>query len=106
MISVPMAVAEILNETPYIEELLSKNLINLSSLAREIRPKVEELTMKDVQLGSIIMALKRQTENLSVKKKFDEIFKISPDLIVRSNLFEITFLNSDTQTKKRYGNCS
>ena len=102
MISVPMAVAEILNGTPYIEELLSKNLINLSSLAREIRPKVEELTMKDVQLGSIIMALKRQTENLNVKKKFDEIFKISPDLIVRSNLFEITFLNSDTQTKKHH----
>ena len=71
MISVPMAVSEILNETPYIEELLSRNLINLSSLAREIRPKVEELTMKDVQLGSIIMALKRQTENLNVKKKFD-----------------------------------
>ncbi|OGK12862.1 hypothetical protein A3A93_05075 [Candidatus Roizmanbacteria bacterium RIFCSPLOWO2_01_FULL_38_12] len=100
MITVPSAVADILNETPYIEELLSRNIINLSSLARDIRPKVEKLTMKDVQIGSIIMALKRQTENLNVKKKFEKVFKISPDLIVRSNLFEITFVNSDTQTKK------
>ncbi len=100
MLTVPMAVADILNETPYIEELLSRNLINLSGLARDIRPKVEELTMKDVQIGSIIMALKRQTKNLNVKKKFEKVFKISPDLIVRSNLFEITFVNSDTQTKK------
>ena len=100
MITVPVAVADILNKTPHIEELLSRNLINLSGLARDIRPKVEEVTMKDVQIGSIIMALKRQTENLNVKKKFEEVFKISPDLIVRSNLFEITFVNSDTQTKK------
>ena len=59
MVTVPETVLEIIHESPFLEEGLSRGLINLSSLAREMKSEVEERTMKDVQIGSIVMALKR-----------------------------------------------
>ncbi len=101
MITVPEVVEQIIRKTPFLEQALSENLINLSSLARKIKPEVEELTFKEVQEGSIIMALKRLTDKIQPKEVQSMIFKKTPDLIVRSNLFEITVTNSNTLIEKQ-----
>lgn len=91
MITIPSVVEKIIQNTPFLEEALSEGILNLSALARKIKPTIEEETMKEVQEGAIVMALKRLS--LSKKKVGSSIkraFKDIPDMIVRSNLVDIT----------------
>lgn len=97
MITIPDVVEKLVKQSPYMEELLGKGIINYSALARTFIPKVEEETLKNVQEGAIIMALKR----LSLKSKKEnkvslkKAFKEAPDVIVRSNLVDITVKSND-----------
>ncbi|CAN5485981.1 hypothetical protein BH10BAC1_BH10BAC1_21050 [soil metagenome] len=97
MITIPDVVEELINKSPYLEELLTEGIINYSALARNIKSKVEEATMKEVETGAIIMALKRlETKQKShTLKSIKKIFKEAPEIIVRSNLVDITVRNTD-----------
>lgn len=100
MISVSDALNEIIASQPFIEEGLSRGLINYSAYAREIKPHIEKRLYKDIKEGAIVMALKRISEKLSNRKpKGVEPLNLT-DLTVRSNLLEITFQNSDTLLDK------
>lgn len=97
MITVPNAVKQIITKSPFLEDALAYNIINLSALSRLIKPQVEDLTFKRVEIGSILMALKRLGVNLQMEEDTTPIttsFKVIPNLIVRSNIFEITVINS------------
>ncbi len=99
MITVPEATKKIVERSRYLTEAMSKDLINLSSLARYIKPEVEDILIKKVSEASILMALKRLSEDIK-PPTFTNIFKSPPDMIVRSNLFELVIANSDTLAKK------
>lgn len=100
MVTVPQAVKKIIERSRYLSEAMSKGLINLSSLARYMKPEVEEMLMKDVSEASIIMALKRLETQLKPQIQYKNVFKNSPEMIVRSNLVELTFENSESLAKK------
>ena len=99
MISISDALSDIISSQPFIEEGLSRGIINYSAYAREIKPQIEKRLYKDVKEGAIVMALKRISEQLS--KRRSKISNINlTDLTVRSNLSEYTFLNSETLPKR------
>lgn len=100
MVTVPQSVKKIVERSRYLSEAMSKGLINLSSLARYMKPEVEEMLMKEVTEASIIMALKRLESELKPQVKYKNVFVNPPEMIVRSNLVEVTIANSDTLTKK------
>jgi aspartokinase len=101
MITIAEAVGELVRSSPLLEEGISKNIINYSSLARLIKPEVEEKVFKTIKTGAIIMALKRLSKRKYAKEKdVRAIFKQNPDMIVRSNLMEYTLVNSDTLIDK------
>ncbi len=103
MLTVPNAVKKIVERSRYLSEAMSKGLINLSSLARYMQPEVEEMLMKEVSEASIIMALKRLESQLKPQIQYKHVFKNTPEMIVRSNLVEITILNSESFLKKLPG---
>lgn len=90
MITVPEATKKIVERSRYLSEALAKDIINLSSLARYIKPELEQMLIKDVSSGSIIMALKRLQTNIKPKYKNEKIFNHPPEMTVRSGLFFIT----------------
>lgn len=93
MITIPEAVETIIQGTPFLEDHLLDDLINMSSLARKIRKEVEEKTYKEVTEASILMALKRyRLKRTKTAKK--NVFKEFPEMIVRSNLVERTLRNT------------
>ena len=103
MATIQSAVEEIISNSPFLVENIEDGIINLSSLARKIRPEVIERTKRDVQDGAITMALKRITPkfnpriNLKIRKLFDN----TGDIIVRSNLNYTTYLNSTSLVTKQ-----
>lgn len=100
MITVPQAVKKIVERSRYLSEAMSKGLINLSSLSRYMKPELEEMLLKNVSDASIIMALKRLETEIKPQIKYKNVFKIPPEMIVRSNLIEVTLADSDYLPKK------
>lgn len=102
MITVSEIVEDIVRRTPFLEEALARGIINLSALSREIKPEIEKELMKKVKEGAILMGLKRLSNKIKkIHKEQRSFFKTPPDLMVRSNLVEITILNSDTLLNKQ-----
>ena len=100
MVSISDALNEIITNYPLIEEGLSKGIVNYSAFAREIKPQIEKRLLKSVKDGAIIMALKRISDKLSKEKPGKNQNLNLADLTVRSNLSEMTFLNSETLPEK------
>jgi hypothetical protein len=96
MITIPESVERIVRKSPNIEEALALGILNLSALARLIRPEIEKETMKEVKDGAVIVSLNRLSRRILKRtKRTRSAFQSAPDLIVRSNLFEMTFANSN-----------
>lgn len=100
MITVPEAAKIIIKRSRYLTEAMSKGFINNSSLARYMKPEIEEMLIKKVNESSIIMAINRLQKNLRPQSKYKNIFKTKPTIVTRSNLFEISFTNSETLDAK------
>lgn len=94
MISVAWATEEIIKQSPFLEEALAQDLLNVSSFARFIQTKVKQKVKKAVQIGAIVMALKRMQNKIHVHPSYTSLLRKLGDITVRSNLFEITFANS------------
>ncbi len=96
MITIPETVENIIKKSPFLVESLSQGIINISALARKIKPQVENEVMKEIQIGAIVMALNRLSQRIQVKTtEGKKLFSSALDLMVRSNLIEITFVNSE-----------
>lgn len=100
MVTVPEAAKIIIKRSRYLTEAMSKGFINNSSLARYMKPEIEEMLVKKVNDSSIIMALNRLQKNLKPQSKYKNIFRTKPTIIIRSNLSEINFANSETLDAK------
>ncbi|MFW6131288.1 MAG: aspartate kinase [Candidatus Aminicenantaceae bacterium] len=102
MISISEVLRDIIQKSPFLEEGISEGIVNLSALARKVRPRIEKSLMKDVSDSAILMALKRMVPE--VKSKADltqaEIQQLG-DITVRSDLSEFTFLKSGTILEKQ-----
>ena len=99
MITVAEEVKRIIRQSPFLEEGLSRGLINYSALAREIQDDLQAALMKPVSTSAILMALKRLANKLEpsfrsrIQRKFLEEMG---DLTVRSNLIGFTYFRSAT----------
>lgn len=101
MVTVPELVEEEIKNAPFLEEGLSLGLINLSSLARRLQPKIQEKLLKDIQIGAIVMALKRFENNIKINKPKKVASAVLGNITVRSNLIEYTYANSSTLFDKQ-----
>ena len=87
-----------LKHKPYLSESLAAGIINISALARQIQKEVEKLLGKPVNAGAIVMALNRLAPYLQVREQvqLNKLLNNMGDIILRSNLCDYTFKNSNT----------
>ena len=103
MITIPNAVEEVIKKKPFLESALVEGLINLSALARQLKPDIEKKVGKEVNDSAVIMALNRLVPRLELMStmKFKKVVENIGDIIVRSNLADIAFANSNTLFEKQ-----
>ncbi len=96
MKTISSCVSEIIAGQPYLEEALSKKIINYAALAEHLNPLVASMVHKPVKDGAILMALRRYASPTDTKKslRLQEVLSSLGDITVRSNLAVFTFLNS------------
>jgi len=102
MRTIQEAVTAIINKTPFIEEALYDKLINVSSLARIIKPEVETMLKKEIKDGAIMMAINRLSPSsvLKTRRNIKKIALASGDFIMRSDLCDYTFKNTPTLVQR------
>lgn len=93
MISIPEKVEELVNQSPYLREALTDGLVNLSALARRLKPQIEKDLMKPASESAIFIALQRYAATMK------PYYQVNPadylaNLTLRSELFELTVKNS------------
>ncbi|MDC9722807.1 MAG: hypothetical protein PSN34_08525 [Urechidicola sp.] len=98
MRTIASCVEEILLAQPFLEEALSRNIINFSALAEELQKPVSVMLHKLVKSGAIMMALRRYNppKDLGSSLKLRRVIQNLGDITVRSNLSDFTFQNSRT----------
>lgn len=102
MITVPEIVEELVKKSPLLEEGLASGIINLSSLARKFQPEIRQKLMKDIQLGAIVMALKRlESRVYRPSPKVQSVLENLGNITIRSNLVNFTFSNSPTMLQNQ-----
>lgn len=98
MLKIASAVEQVVRSSDFAVLGLQSNLLNLSAYATSIQNQVNELTKKDVQIPSIVVALSRLQKELQTEDRF--LPQISADSIsVTSGLVEIGF-SKDADTLK------
>lgn len=94
--SIPKIIDEIIAGSPFLEEALTDGLINISSLARKIKPEVEAKLKEEVKEGAIVMAINRRPHGyyLKISRGIKNFMRQLGDIIVRSDLRDYTYANS------------
>jgi aspartokinase len=87
---------DIINRSPFIREAITENLINISALARKIKPEIEDRMGGEVNEGAIVMAIKRMSPGYyhKINMKINSFMSDLGDFLVRSDLTIFTFENS------------
>ncbi len=103
MISIPSAVETVIKKRPFLESALLEGLINLSALARQLKPEIEQIVCREVNDSAVIMALNRLLPRLGdvTEQKAHNVVENLGDITVRSNLADYTFRNSNTLHNKQ-----
>lgn len=98
MESIGKITEDIINRSPFLRESMTEGLINISALARKIQPEIESIVGKKVKEGAIVMAIKRMSPGLYHKLniKIKNVLGELGDFLVRSNLSDFTYNNSES----------
>lgn len=78
---------------PLLEQGLAQGVINLSALARQLKPKIEQINLKKTSVGAIVMALQRLGSKIKKQAISKTVLPKLTDVTVRSQLVEFTFNN-------------
>jgi len=98
MKTIASCVEEIILSSPFLEEGLTREIINFSALAKDLNKPISKMLRKPIKNGAIMMALRRyqQPVHLNNNILLKKVFKNLGDITVRSNLSDFTFQNSKT----------
>lgn len=101
MKTVANCVEEILISQPFLEDALTRNILNYSALADEMKEPISQMLRKPVKSGAIMMALRRYSppKEMANKVKLKRVLQNLGDITVRSNISDYTFKNSETLVK-------
>jgi hypothetical protein len=95
---------DIINRSPFLREAMTENLINISALARKIRPEIEKTAGKEIKEGAIVMAIKRMTPGVyhRLDVRINNVIGGIGDFLVRSDLADFTYENSESLREAQY----
>lgn len=98
MKTIANCVEEILVSQPFLEDALTRNILNYSALSEELKDPISNMLRKPVKSGAIMMALRRYSppKEMANKIKLNKVLQNLGDITVRSDLSDYTFKNSSS----------
>ncbi len=96
MRTIATCVEEILVSQPFLEDALTRNILNYSALSEELMEPISKMLRKPVKAGAVMMALRRYSppKEMANRVRLDNVLRNLGDITVRSDLSDYTFKNS------------
>lgn len=88
--SIAGCVKNIINRSPFIAEMLIQDVISFSNLARFLQPKVEAMYGEPVSVASIVMAVRRYSEELK-RMRPQARTKLEYEIQMKTNIYDVNF---------------
>ena len=96
--SVPEAVREIITRNRSIFDCMKMDLINYTALAVKIHPEVEKVLGNQVNLNTIVVAIKRYADSFEIKEEVKEEYVLkNARLALTDGIMDIKFSIKDSQ---------
>ena len=90
------AISEYLSNHPYIKHGLKEDIINFSALARQMAPEIEKATGKKINSDSVMVAIRRYTENGIIPVKSSNLREtLKKSLLVMQNGMSFAILENE-----------
>lgn len=89
------AVEKIISEKPFIQEGLSRGIINNAALASEMIPEIETLLKRKVKFSAVNMSIRRLSEKLEKTFVKTAQFDKDSDITVKSNLVQVVIYKNE-----------
>lgn len=97
MVSVTHLTKKLMERKPFLQECLSKGLVNVFALAEHLQPEVEAELKQKVKTSAVMMALRRLAERLE-ERKLTKLELVEPiDFLIKSDVVEITIRNQNQE---------
>ena len=71
-VSVPFAIREVLSSNPLYFQAIQFGIANYTALAQRIRPEVEKITATQVNIGTLVVAIKRFADILQKEQRKED----------------------------------
>ncbi|MDP6627641.1 MAG: hypothetical protein QGG50_07045 [Methanopyri archaeon] len=94
MVTVSHIVKSIINARPRLQEAIMEGIVNYSSLAEKLRPRIEAELGKKVKNTAIIMALRRHGERLNKGTILQKPITWSNEIIMKTNLCDVCIVKA------------
>jgi hypothetical protein len=101
MLSIANKVEQLVSESPFLTEGIALGLLNLSELARQLRPQIESDLWKPVGQAAVVMALRRISDR-QPPQGISQPIMLAPrmgELTTRTDLAISTYRMSDSSSE-------
>ncbi len=96
MKTITSSVKNRIRESQWLTEALGEDIVNLSALARKLKPELEKNHLRPFTEGAIVMALKRVQQSLPTQRTRMSVAQTVQSLSMRTNIVQYAFQNSPT----------
>jgi len=94
--SISETVRNLVDNTPYIKQMLSKDFLNCSSYAAAVKDQVERTAGKEAGTNSIVMALRRYAAELASRNSAEiDAPVIKYQIVMHTDIFDYNLEKSD-----------
>ena len=103
MKTITNVVTDYVKQKPFLSTALDQGIINITALARQIKPDIQKKFGKSVQIGAIVMSLKRISDTLEFTSTHCIVRALRNigSITVRSSMVDYNFRLSSTLLKKQ-----
>jgi len=88
------------NSRPSLQEALIEGIVNYVNLANKLQPEIQAELGEKTEKSAIMMALRRYGEELQKKSIVKEQFKMSHEIIMKTNLSDICIVKTPSALDK------
>lgn len=95
MATISGCVKRIVQTSPFIGEMLSRNILSYSNYADLILPDVKKQLEKPVSKSAVVMALRRYADELRDTSISKEGSRVDYQIVMKTNIFDINMVRRD-----------
>ncbi len=100
IVTISHVVKKTVNSRPSLQEAIIEGIINYVNLANKLQPEIQAELGEKNEKSAIMMALRRYGEELQKKSIVKEQFKMSHEIIMKTNLCDICIVKTPSALDK------